>query len=219
MEFLRVDVSAMTASFRYPMFVVSYQPTYPVPPISTIYGLLSAAKGSKVNLTDVNVGYKFTSKGKGVDLERIHEYGNESEKKPPQRLGTNILQREFLYNCHLTLYLSDTNFSKYLRNPAYTLLLGRQTDLAVVKEISQVDLKLEKNVEINHTIVPFNGKIPGQIISLPSDFTDTAERKPLNVQTYAIITSPQQLSEGYFDPDRGQGIYIHDFSSTGKTER
>jgi len=70
----------MTASFRYPMFVVSYQPTYLIPPISTIYGFLSAAKGSKVNLTDMNVGYTFTSKGKGVDLERIHKYGDESEK-------------------------------------------------------------------------------------------------------------------------------------------
>jgi len=219
MEFLRVDVSAMTASFRYPMFVVSYQPTYLVPPISTIYGLLSAAKGSKVNLTDVNVGYTFTSEGKGVDLERIHEYGDESERKPPQRLGTNILQREFLYDCHLTLYLSDTNFATYLRNPVYTLLLGRQTDLAVIKEMKPVNLAWEKDVEINHTIVPFDGKIPGQVVALPSDFTDTSERKPLNVKTYAIITSPQRLSEGYIDPERGHGIYIHDFNSTGKTER
>ena len=219
MEFLRVDVSAMTASFRYPMFVVSYQPTYTVPPISTIFGLLSAAKGSKVNLTDMNVGYIFTSKCKAVDLERVHEYGYKSEKKPPQRFGTNILQREFLYDCHLTLYLSDTNFAKYLRNPAYTLLLGRQTDLAVVKEITSVNLKWETNVEINNTFVPFDGKIPGQIVALPSDFTDAAERKPLNVRTYAIITSPQQLPEGYLDPERGNGIYIHDFNSAGKTER
>jgi CRISPR-associated protein Cas5t len=195
--------------------VVSYQPTYVIPPISTIYGLLSAAKGSKVKLTDLNVGYTFTSKGKAVDLERIHEYGNAREKKPPQRLGTNILQREFLYDCHLTLYLSDTGFSRYLRNPEYTLLLGRQTDLAVIKEIASVDLNREKDVEINNTVVPFDGKIPGQVVALPSDFTDTAERKPLNVKTYAIITAPQQIPEGYFDPEREQGIYIHDFSSTG----
>jgi CRISPR-associated protein Cas5t len=215
MEFLRVDVSAMTASFRYPMFVVSYQPTYPIPPISTIYGFLSAAKGSKVSLKDVNVGYTFTSGGTGVDLERIHEYGNESDKKPPRRLGTNILKREFLYDCHLTLYLSDTQFGKYLRNPAYTLLLGRQTDLAVINGITLVNLKEEKNIEINNTVVPFDGKIPGQIVALPSDFTDTAARKPLNVKTYAIITSPQKLTEGYLDPERGHGIYIHDFNSTG----
>jgi len=200
----------MTASFRYPMFVVSYQPTYPVPPISTIYGLLSAAKGSKVQPQDLNIGYTFTSEGKGVDLERIYEYGVKKIQK------TNIVQREFLFDCHLTIYLSDTNFAKFFKNPAYTLLLGRQPDLAFVRSIKKIDLEKKNGVEINHTMVPFTGEIPGQIISLPSDYTDTAERKPLNVRSYAIVTSPQHLREGYIDPETGAGIYIHDFTSTCK---
>jgi len=219
MEFLRVEISAMTASFRYPMFVVSYQPTYPVPPVSTIYGLLSAARGSKVLLDEVNVGYTFTSGGKGVDLERIYEYGGESEKKPVHNLGTNIVQREFLYNCYLTLYLSDTRFAEYFQNPSYTLLMGRQTDLAYVKRIQTVELEKRPDVEIDHTMVPFTGEIPGQVISLPSDFTDTAQRKPLNVRSYAIITSPQQIHEGFFDAEKGCGVFIHDFTGTGKEKR
>jgi CRISPR-associated protein Cas5t len=220
MEFLRVELSAMTASFRYPMFVVSYQPTYPVPPVSTIYGLLSAAKGTKVHLDEINMGYTFESKGKGVDLERIYEYGiGDTIKKPVHPLGTNIIQREFLYDCTLTLYLSDPGFAKYFMNPAYTLLLGRQPDLAYVKKIKSVDLKREEDVVINHTMIPFTGEIPGQVISLPSDFTDTSERKPLQVKSYAIITTPQHISNGYIDSDTGKGVYIHDFNSTGKTER
>ena len=209
----------MTASFRYPMFVVSYQPTYPVPPISTVYGLLSAARGTKVSPNEVNIGYTFTSEGKGVDLERIYEYGDGSERKPPRRLGTNIVQREFLYNCHLTLYLSDTGFAKYFTNPAYTLLLGRQTDLAYVKSIESVNLEKKTEVEINNTMIPFTGEIPGQVVSLPSDFTDTAERKPLTVKSYAIITSRQNLHDGFFDPKTGKGVFIHDFTGAGKKER
>jgi len=77
MKVLRARIRALTASFRYPMFMVAYQPTYSVPPISTVYGLLSAAKGEKVHLHDINVGYDFVSEGKGVDLERIHVYGGE----------------------------------------------------------------------------------------------------------------------------------------------
>jgi CRISPR-associated protein Cas5t len=220
MEFLRVEISAMTASFRYPMFVVSYQPTYPVPPISTIYGLLSAAKGAKVPLDEINIGYKFESRGKGTDLERMYEYGiGDSMKKPVHRLGTNIVQREFLYDCSLTLYLSDTGFTKYFMNPAYSLLLGRQPDLAYVKKIESVNLEKKDDVVINHTMIPFTGEIPGQVISLPSDFSDTAERKPLHVKSYAIITTPQHISNGYIDTDTGMGVYIHDFTSTGKTER
>lgn len=219
MEFLRVEISAMTASFRYPMFVVSYQPTYPVPPVSTLYGLLSAAKGSKVALDEVNIGYSFTSKGRGIDLERIYEYGDESEKKPVHNLGTNIIQREFLYNCYLTLYLSDPRFAEYFQNPAYTLLMGRQTDLAYVKCIKTVELDKRPDVEINHTMVPFTGEIPGQVVSLPSDFTDTAQRKPLNVRSYAIITSPQHVHDGFFDAEKQCGIFIHDFTGTGKEKR
>jgi len=219
MEFLRVEISAMTASFRYPMFVVSYQPTYPVPPVSTLYGLLSAAKGSKVALDEINIGYSFTSEGRGTDLERIYEYGDESEKKPVHNLGTNIVQREFLYNCYLTLYLSDPRFAEYFQNPTYTLLMGRQTDLAYVKCIKTVELEKRPDVEINHTMVPFTGEIPGQVISLPSDFTDAAQRKPLNVRSYAIITSKQHIRDGFFDAEKECGVFIHDFTGAGKENR
>ncbi|MCX9076329.1 MAG: CRISPR-associated protein Cas5 [Candidatus Methanoperedens sp.] len=107
MEALRVEIRAITASFRYPMFVVSYQPTYKIPPISTIYGLLSAAKGEKVSIYDLSIGYDFTSKGSGVDLERILEFGGGDKNKPVSYLGSNIIHREFLYDCILTLYISD----------------------------------------------------------------------------------------------------------------
>jgi len=93
MDALRVKIRAMTASFRYPMFVVSYQPTYKIPPISTIYGFLSAAKGEKVGIYDVSVGYDFTSEGHGVDLERILEYGGEGKNRPVSYLGSNIVKR------------------------------------------------------------------------------------------------------------------------------
>ncbi len=207
MEVLRAKIHAMTASFRYPMFMVAYQPTYKVPPISTIYGLLSAAKGEKVHLHEVRVGYDFVAEGRGVDLERIHIYGGEKKTL----LGTDIVNREFLYNCSLTLYLSDLSFEDYLKHPRYPLLLGRQSDLAFVEAVGTITLIEMENIEIRNTIVPFNGEIPGQIISLPSDFTDEAERKPLKVRTYCIVDTPQTVKKAYFDPDRKIGVYLHEF--------
>jgi len=207
MEVLRAKIRAMTASFRYPMFVVSYQPTYTVPPISTIYGLLSAAKGEKVHLTDLSVGYDFVSAGKGVDLERIHIYGG--NKKAP--LKTDIVNREFLYDCSLTLYISDLSFEDYLRHPRYPLLLGRQSDLALVEDLDTVELIERENVVIKNTIVPFDGKIPGQVVSLPSDFTDEAVRRPVDVRTYCIVDTPQTVEKAYFDTEREIGVYLHEF--------
>ncbi len=212
MEALRVEIRAITASFRYPMFVVSYQPTYKIPPISTIYGLLSAAKGEKVSIYDLSIGYDFASKGSGVDLERILEFGGGDKNKPVSYLGSNIIHREFLYDCILTLYISDLDFKEYLENPRFTLLLGRQSDLAKITTIKEVELIPKENVEINNTVIPFDGKVPGQIVALPSDYTDEAERKPLEVRTYCIVESKQQIERGHYDSELNKGVYMHEFN-------
>ncbi len=212
MEALRVEIRAITASFRYPMFVVSYQPTYKIPPISTIYGLLSAAKGEKVSIYDLSIGYDFTSKGSGVDLERILEFGGGDKNKPVSYLGSNIIHREFLYDCILTLYISDLDFKEYLENPRFTLLLGRQSDLAKITTIKEVELIPKENVEINNTVIPFDGKVPGQIVALPSDYTDKAERKPIEVRTYCIVESKQQIERGYYDTELNKGVFMHEFN-------
>lgn len=211
MEVLRATIRAMTASFRYPMFVVGYQPTFRVPPISTVYGLLSAAKGEKIHLNDLRVGYDFVAEGTGLDLERIRVYGNATKTKPASFLGTDIVNREFLYNCTLTLYLTDLAFEEYLKRPRYSLLLGRQSDLAWVESVDKVTLIEQENVEIQNTMIPFTGEVPGQIVSLPSDFTDEAERRPLQVKTYCIVDSPQTIPFGYLDPERDRGVYLHEF--------
>ena len=214
MDFLRVEIRAMTASFRYPMFAVSYQPTYKVPPISTVYGLLSAAKGEKVSIYDFSVGYDFISRGVGIDLEKIWEYGGEKKTKPVSRLGSNILEREFLYDCTLNLYISDLDFRGYLENPRYTLLLGRQSDLAKITKIEEVELISKEKVEVSNTCIPFDGKVPGQIVSLPSDYTDEANRKPVEVRTYCIVESKQQIDNSYYDAELGKGVYMHEFNKS-----
>lgn len=212
MEVLRVEIRAITASFRYPMFVVSYQPTYKIPPISTIYGLLSAAKGEKVSVYDLSIGYDFTSKGSGVDLERILEFGGGDKNKPVSYLGSNIIHREFLYDCILTLYISDLDFKEYLEKPRFTLLLGRQSDLAKITKIEEVTLIPKENVEIYNTMIPFDGRVPGQIVALPSDYTDEAERKPIEVRTYCIVESKQQIENGYYDTELNKGVFMHEFN-------
>ncbi len=216
MNVLRVEIQSMTASFRYPMFAVAYQPTYQIPPISTIYGLLSAAKGEKVSIYDLAIGYDFISNGSGVDLERILEYGGEKKTKPVSYLGTNIIKREFLYDCTLNLYISDLDFRKYLEKPYYTLLLGRQSDLAHIKKIVEIELIPKENVDICNTVIPFDGKVPGQVVSLPSDYTDEANRKPIEVKTYCIVESKQQIEKAYYDAELNKGVYLHEFGDKSK---
>lgn len=216
MEFIRVEIEAMTASFRYPMFIVGYHPTYSVPPVSTIYGLLSAAKGEAVSPSTLRIGYDFTALGNGSDLEKIYEYGGGSVKTPVHFQQTNVIRREFLYNCTLTLYLDDLSFEYHLSHPQYPLVLGRQADLAYVRNITRVTLEERDQVTIFNTMIPFDGTIPGQVVSLPVSFTDEATRKPQYVKTFVILDSPQVISPGLFDSERQCGVFIHDYTGFGK---
>lgn len=213
MEVVRAEVHAMTASFRYPMFVVSYQPTYSIPPISTILGMLSAAKGEKVDPDGIRIGYNFTSGGKGVDLEKIHILGDEKKTKPVSYQGSNVVKREFLYDCNLTLYIDDPGFLDYLKKPQYNLLLGRQSDLAFVRKIDEISISESKDVNLNNTIVPFPSGVSGQIVSLPVDFTDSSNRKPKNVKNFCIIETSQQIEKAYYDSEKEQGVYMHELLS------
>lgn len=91
MKFLRVLIEGWTASFRYPTFISGFQPTLPVPPLSTIYGLLSAVKGDLVTPEDTDVGFVFDFEAKSVDLETIYELKGLKGNK------SNVTKREFVY--------------------------------------------------------------------------------------------------------------------------
>ncbi|QXO95659.1 type I-B CRISPR-associated protein Cas5b [Methanospirillum purgamenti] len=216
MELLRVEITALTASFRYPMFIVGYHPTYSVPPVSTILGLLSAAKGDTVSPNSLRIGYDFYADGKGSDLEKIYEYGGGTNTKPVHFQKSNIITREFLFNCTLNLYLDDFKFEYYLKHPNYPLVLGRQADLAYVRKISRINLEETEDVTLSNTMIPFDGTIPGQVVSLPTFFTDESTRKPQDVRTFLILDSPQSIPYGLYDPERNCGVYLHDYTNPRK---
>lgn len=69
---LRVEIEALTASFRYPHFLWGGPPTYELPPPSTIYGLLCSAAGELLDPKPLRFGYTFRHEGKAVDVEHIH---------------------------------------------------------------------------------------------------------------------------------------------------
>lgn len=149
MKCLRIIIEGWTASFRYPTFISGFQPTLPVPPLSTIYGLLSAVKGEFVTPKDVNVGFVFDSEAKNVDLEFIYEIKGLKGNK------SNVVKREFLFNPKLYLYLDNLEFKKFFERPHYPLLLGRSSDLAYVSEIKEIDMGKKSDINLGKTILPF----------------------------------------------------------------
>ncbi|WP_461864473.1 type I-B CRISPR-associated protein Cas5b [Thermococcus sp.] len=207
---IRVKLKAWTASFRFPTFQSGYQPTLPVPPPSTIQGILSAVKGEPVYLTEMPyVGYVFRSGGKGVDLEKIYALG---------KVETDIMKREFHYNVELYLYLPD-EWKELFERPRYQLLLGRSSDVATVDEIKKVELG-EKEAPLGGTVVPIELGLPGMIHALIVEYDySTVPRVAKLVKPFVVLPFPRtpaerrrQTAKALYDPELGIGVYLHRWS-------
>ncbi len=205
MDALRIHIKSWTASFRYPTFISGFQPTLPCPPLTTTYGLISAAKGDIVGPDDVRIGYVFRSEGKGVDLELLYELS------PGLKAKTNIIRREFLYNPELYLYIDNLTYRKFFERPHYPLLLGRSSDLAYVAEIKKITLESIKNAKLGGTILPYDLKeATGIFQALPTRFTETIPRKAEQVKPYILVedffTYPDPC---LYDAEKSWGIWFY----------
>ena len=205
MKYLRILIEGWTASFRYPAFISGFQPTLPVPPLSTIYGLLSAVKGELVTPDETNVGFVFDYDAKAVDLETIYELKGLKGNK------SNVAKREFLFNPSLYLYIDNLEFKKYFKNPAYPILLGRSSDLAIISEIKEIEMEKKNNVKLGKTILPFGieGAF-GIIQALPTHFSNSIPRKAIGTKPYLLMNQFFDYSgDCYFDSELNWGVWIH----------
>lgn len=218
MKVFRVDITAWTASFRYPNLISGVQPTLEAPPLSTILGLLNAASGQHLRHKNLEIGYYFEYAGKTFDLETIYMISTDSKGNPSNVAKSNIIQREFMADVRLSLYLNDPVILDYLRRPYYDVLLGRSGDLATISLPVEVELtEIEQANRIKGQVVPLEGNfLPGKIQALPVYFTDEFPRKNLGTAPYTII--PYHVGDfgtrlkAYRDESQGKrgiDIYFH----------
>lgn len=209
MKILRVHIKGWTASYRFPYLVIE-QPTLTVPPLSTIYGIISAATGKFVDGRQTAVGFVAPFKAKATDLKTIYQIGKWGtiEKK-------NVIRREFLYEPELYVYLTNLDLKKAFENPRYPILLGRSCDLGYIKEIVVMELIERDEVTFQYTLLPFpfNG-VATPIASLPVFFTQSIPRKPFLVRGFHIIEAPVTVKRPNLlaDPEKGWGVFIHEYS-------
>jgi CRISPR-associated protein Cas5t len=209
MKVLRVYIKGWTASYRFPPFITEVQPTLPVPPLSTIYGIISAAAGRLIGPKETSVGFVAPYKAKAKDLERIYEIGEGGKVQQ-----TNVVNREFIHEPELYLYLTNLNLELDFLNPRYPLLLGRSYDLAFVKEVKTIELQSTKEAAFQYTLLPFPFEgVAEPIFALPVAFDDAIPRRPIAVKGFYIIQKPVEVrGENLFvDSEKGWGVFIHEY--------
>lgn len=155
---VRVELYAPVASFRHPFFVTGHQPSFDMPPPSTVHGLCAAAAGAWPDPGDFWFGLFVTSRAKVRDLEHQHittPLGPGTRLKVPTpppapgakpgeaRATTEItvqpVTRDMLFDVWLTLYLPPA-LAEAFRAPTNVLTLGRSQDLAEVVRVTELEL-------------------------------------------------------------------------------
>ena len=211
MKVLRVHITGWVSSFRNPLFISGFQSTLPLPPLSALYGLLTAAKGNWVTPHDAAIGFVFQSNGKAVDLETVYEFPHKDNKNNLLKGKSNVNRREFLVQPELYLYTPEMWLKDAFERPRYTLLLGRSSDLATVKSIDEVELQRKSETTYQNTILPFpDSQLHGQVQALPTHFTAEIPRRQCGTRAYCLITEKIKYEgDVLHDPDKNWGVYLH----------
>ncbi len=219
MKVFRIKISSWTSSFRYPNIMSGFQPSLEVPPLSTILGLLNSCSGMYLEHNDLKIGYYFEYGTKSIDLETI--YMVEADNRVPKsKMKSNVIKREFLYDCNLYVYVFDKQIVEYFNKPVYQVLLGRCSDLASIEEIKQLDLpEIDNANKIKGQVMPISvGLFPGNMQALPVYFTDTIPRRNIGTQPFSVIPFssndfPSKVSALRDSIDGKEvDIYIHSIS-------
>ncbi|WP_416874764.1 CRISPR-associated protein Cas5 [Kitasatospora sp. SC0581] len=162
---LRATFHAPVASFRDPLFP-GVTRVLPVPPPSTVRGLLAAATGAYAE--PFVLGMAAWSDGHGTDTETYHPIAADgSNPSAGGRIragkgGTTAKDRPFLADVHLTLWLPEPGadgdrFARALRRPRHALRLGRSQDLVHLTGLAHVVLEPAERAVVGHALAPTDG--------------------------------------------------------------
>ncbi|QTA93740.1 type I-B CRISPR-associated protein Cas5b [Desulfonema magnum] len=214
MKAFRIHITSWTASFRYPNLISGYQPSLVVPPLSTVFGLFSAAAGEYVSPEDIATGYVFRFASQAIDIETIYQFNNKSA-----RLSTksNIIRRQILFDNELWIYVTESRIAEAFAHPHFQMVLGRSGDLACVNRIDEIDLKpVQELARLRGTIVPM-GKTPlsAPIHALPIGFTNEIPRRNIGTFPYFLLEYKFRQSRvipesGFLDEESDHEVFWHD---------
>jgi CRISPR-associated protein Cas5t len=184
MRFLKIKCSGSFNSFRQPDFH-TYHKTLPLPPKTTVAGMLGSALG--IGPKEINdnwlksnrfqMGVAGKNNGKANDLWQIRKYEskriaayNKGDASSPYK--TAVIVRELLYQAQFLIYLSFSSIQDYdlirnaLSNPAWALSLGREDELVKIQTITELELHEQTGLTYSNTVLPQDINVQGYILVL-----------------------------------------------------
>ena len=162
MEVLTLKVRALSSSFRRPLDH-NYHRTFPLPPPTTIYGLIGAALGLSDRemwdkdsiLGEINISVLSSNKaGFAKDMWSIKKIKNH------KIADTSPYFRELLFYPEFVLIFGGkeeilSKLESAFENPEYALSLGREDELIRIEEMKRVETEAGEPMFFG-TILPLN---------------------------------------------------------------
>jgi CRISPR-associated Cas5-like protein len=162
-EAIRAEFTAPVASFRDPMFP-GVTRCLPVPPPSTLRGMLAAATG---NLAEpVTLGMSAHAQGGGIDLETYHPVNTDGSNPAvggrvrAVKGGMTIRNRPFLAMLEVTIWIPEPHGDRIaaaLRRPVWGLHLGRSQDAVYLRSVARARLEPAEHAVVGHALAPPGG--------------------------------------------------------------
>jgi CRISPR-associated protein Cas5 subtype I-B len=226
-ELLNVLIKGWTATFRLPFLYSGTGVTSPVPPYSTILGMIGNMAAREMYPKDVGkIGYVFRSETVAKDLERTVRYklkkGDFLLNSDDKKYG--IVNREFHVNPVLDLYIENLELKDVFENPKNPPALGRSQDLCWVVSTKVVKATAVKSAPISGTLLPFPQEgASGIILVLPEFFRNNKlgfSREAEKIRRFQAmkydkhaptLTSSKEFSF-YKIQDTDKHIYLHTFN-------
>lgn len=171
MKLLHVRLEGWTATFRLPLIYSGTALTAPVPPYSTLLGLIGNLAAREISPDETRIGYTFQSAGTSYDLETTRRLELDKSGRLKSQRVPGIATRQFHVRPTLDLYLDNLSFREAFESPANTPCLGRSQDVAWIKKPEEVEAEPCAEGDVRGTLIPFpQPGASGQILNLPDYF-------------------------------------------------
>jgi len=177
-KLLHVRLEGWTATFRLPLLYSGTGLTSPLPPYSTLLGLMGSLAGHEIAAGEIrSIGFVFASEGVAVDLETTWCFEADRQtgrlKSKTQR---GIAKRQFHVRPKLDLYLDNLNLLAIFEHPANPPCLGRSQDLAwIVGNPEEVEATPVEEGIVRGTLLPFPEPNAGGLILRLPDYFDNSD--------------------------------------------
>ena len=197
---VEIKMSGWTSTPRLPFVISGNALCLPVPPYSTILGIIGCCIGRTVLPGEVKVGYRYSYDTTATDLETRIRLKSENHKIKPHDKGSDAYKREFHVNPTLTIWIDRIDWYKYFDEPIGTPTLGRSQDLLKIDSVTIKDVERVDSANLSGCMVPFEkvSSVPGQLIRLAEAYVDNDDigkgRHPNRTMMFLILNPGNEVN-------------------------